>query len=50
MNEKKYTAPVCECHDVAAESLLCDSGNAGGERYGNGTDFGGIGKWEGMAW
>lgn len=50
MTAIKYEAPECGIYRLASESLICDSGNADGERYGNGTDYGGKNLWEGTKW
>ena len=45
-----YTAPLCETTILEVCGFLCVSGNATGENFGPGTDFGGKDKWEGTRW
>ncbi|MBQ7576289.1 MAG: hypothetical protein IJT26_07135 [Bacteroidales bacterium] len=50
MKSTNYNAPLCEWFPVEAGSLICASGSATGEGFGNGTDFGGKDRWEGTKW
>lgn len=45
-----YTAPECEVLALAAGSLVCVSGNATGEDFGLGRDYGGKDRWEAGKW
>jgi len=50
MTDKKYKTPTCDFREISAGGLICASGDASGDKYDGGSDFGGKDKWEVVKW
>ena len=45
-----YITPDCDCVPVEAGGPICGSTAGTGDSFGNGSDYGGKDKWEGIRW